>query len=163
MIETTEYDDRIRELREAGASLRQGTRAGAPRTGRVARPGPREALNIYPKEIEMSEITLETTLTHHDAWGKPRTVTVEWMPEDITMLVDPARLNTRNPGRLFAHNTADDPPVRLERSVVTGSVKLQAVQRSWAGEYAHVTEFGRVQAREDLEPGTYFIASDSDA
>lgn len=107
--------------------------------------------------------TLTATLTEHDAWGQPRTVTVDWIPEDITADVDPARLNRRRPDRLIAHGTPEDPPVYLRRSTTTGSVGLFRVVRAHTAERERVTEFMRVHTPEELVPGSFFVASDSDA
>lgn len=105
---------------------------------------------------------LTATLTMRDAWGKPRTVEVEWMPLDITEIIDPARLNKPSLGRIYAHGTADDAPVYLTRNQ-TGGVALVREVRSHAAETSHTTEFTKVADREQLEPGTFFIAHDTEA
>lgn len=110
----------------------------------------------------MTTTILTAELTKHDAWGKPRTITVEWMPLDITEIVEPARLNKRSLGRLLAHGTPDDAPVHLERNH-EGGVTLRRAVRSHSSERSHVTEFSRVGSREELQPGTFFIAYDSAA
>lgn len=105
---------------------------------------------------------LTAELTEFDAWNRPRTVTVEWIPEDVTDLVDPARRNTRTPGAIIAHGDVNDPPVALVRSNAHGAVMVRTVRRSWSGEFAHVSEFTRVDNRAELAPGTWFVAADTD-
>jgi hypothetical protein len=105
---------------------------------------------------------LTADLTELDAWSRPRTVTVEWIPEDITDQVDPARPNTASPGPIVAHGSITDPPAHLVFSSATGSVALHPVRQSWAGEFALVTEFRQVDDRAELAPGTWFVAADTD-
>lgn len=103
---------------------------------------------------------LTTTLRKPNAWGRDRVVTVTWMPEDITELVDPVFANTGR--KIIAFGDPTNPPIRLERDNVGGGVSIMRSIRSFDGAYSYTCQFSRVDSEADLEPGTFFIVSDSD-
>lgn len=104
------------------------------------------------KEGSLTVKTLETQMSMADAWGRPRTVTVRWVPEDVTGPLD-ANIGWRR----FAHDSTDDPPVYLSRHS-HGFVDLRAhVRRHTDGGVEIITEFRRVDRAGDLRPGTYLV------
>lgn len=98
------------------------------------------------------------TLTAHDAFGDTRSVTVHWMPETVTG-VD---LALDNVGRSPVVWDADHCPVQLKpgRSGVGVDLLHNAIVLS--GTYSS-TEFAeRVATEDELAPGTFWIAHDTD-
>lgn len=96
------------------------------------------------------------TMSRPNAWGRVRTVTVAWMPEDISW-IDPAGQNVG--AQIFAF--ADEPPVYLARDPF-GGVNLVTAKRSLAGELSTVAEFRRVESEVELTPGTFTILADAE-
>ena len=98
------------------------------------------------------------TLTETDAWYKPRTVKVAWIPERI----EGVDYNLEEQGLyIYAWNDEDDCPVYLatDRS---GGVSLHRRFAQFTGHGQVIAEAGQVDTLEDLEPGTYVVLRDSD-
>jgi hypothetical protein len=95
---------------------------------------------------------LTETLTCNDAWGKTRYATIEWIPKEVTGY-DASLANVGI--RTFAWD--DQPPVFLVRAQ-HGQVRMVKNVLRFDGTISQVVSPTRVESREDLEPGTYFIA-----
>lgn len=99
----------------------------------------------------MTHISTET-LTLTDAWGKPRTVHVSWIPEDLTGF----DAGLENIGvRTMSFDGAC--PVVLKRGR-DGDVLVSTLIERRAGDVESIFESRQVASVEDLVPGTHVIS-----
>ena len=96
---------------------------------------------------------LSTTLTDTYFTGTIEHISIKWMGEVI-------QVGNGTQSQRFVHCRVDDPPVQLFEGV-DREIVWDTVTQQWAGEWAVVTSFTRVDSEEELEPGTFFIVSKS--
>lgn len=95
---------------------------------------------------------LVATITQHNAWGKPSTFRVTWIPEEVHY--DEA---LEDSGPTFAFGTEDDMPVQFFRSLVTHKPDWKPLVKQFAGNFVVTVEFREVASLEDLEEGTFHV------